>query len=136
MSLSGAEVQPEPFRHVAVPNMLARDDSLRLLDDLDTHELWQRRERRGFLRTDQADLSQLPRTSRLWQLQSPAALTDVLEQVEDTFSVHLADRVEFSVLRWTKGCGIGVHTDFGTGQSHRLLVSVAEPDWEASQAVS
>lgn len=71
--------------------------------------------------------------SRLAGLSSPGTLTSVREQVAAAFRSPLDVTVDFSILRWIEGCGIGPHSDFAGGQSHRLLISVSTPGWEVSQ---
>lgn len=116
--------QQKPFRYSVIPSALAPDVADTLLGWFEKDAPWTLRiaefyEQHEFVLTNEM----LP--AQLREVFSSAALGSLRAHVEQLFGARLAERIDVTAHRLTKGQRIRIHNDYIPGQeTQRLLIQL------------
>lgn len=118
------QLQQKPFRYSVIPSALEFDAADTLLDWFEKDAPWTLRiaefyDQHEFVLTSEV----LP--AHLRGLFSTGALSSLRTHVEQLFGVRLAERIDITAHRLTKGQRIRIHNDYILGQeTQRLLIQL------------
>jgi Rps23 Pro-64 3,4-dihydroxylase Tpa1-like proline 4-hydroxylase len=116
--------QLKPFRYSLIPRALESGVGKALLDWLETDAPWSLRIAE-FYEQHEFTVSSEVLPTHLRELFSASALDSLREHVAQVFGVQLAERIDVTAHRLTKGQRIRIHNDYIPGhESHRLLIQL------------
>jgi hypothetical protein len=120
----GAEKARGPFRHCVVSSFYPQSVSRRMLTWLSEEANW-RYGRTSFYEQFAIPLMDIAIPSDLAATFSERCLGLLRRQLETVFVTALEPSVDIAALKFVRGHGIGVHTDFGDDpESHRVVVQL------------
>ena len=118
------QLQLKPFRYSVVPKALEPSDGSALLEWFENDAPWSLRVAEFYEQHEFTISSEVLPTS-LREIFSEATLCAVRERVAKVFDVLLAERIDITAHRLTKGQRIRIHNDYIPGhESHRLLIQL------------
>ena len=118
------QLQLKPFRYSVIPRALESGVGKALLDWFETDAPWSLRIAE-FYEQHEFTVSSEVLPAHLRELFSSAALDSLREYVAKLFDVQLAERIDITAHRLSKGQRIRVHNDYLPGhESHRLLIQL------------
>lgn len=124
LASSVSRLQLQPFRYSLIPRALEPADGSALLDWLEKDAPWSLRIAE-FYEQHEFTVSREVLPFHLRELFSTIELDSVRERVARLFEVQLAERIDVTAHRLTKGQRIRIHNDYIPGQeSHRLLIQL------------
>lgn len=122
------EIQTEPFDYFVLPKAFDEEDSLRILNWLQTEAPW-RLVKADFYTQYEFDLKDVPLPTEIAFLRERSFLGYLVRQFEDIFSLKLSDQIDITAHKLVMGHTIRLHNDFIPGQeTHRLLIQF-NSDW-------
>lgn len=118
------EVQTEPFDYFILPKAFDEEESLSILNWLETVAPWKLVEA-DFYTQYEFDFEDVSLPDEIEFLYQRSFLDYLMRQFEEAFQVNLADQVDVTAHKLVKGHTIRLHNDFIPGQeTHRLLIQL------------
>ena len=118
------QLRLSPFRYSVIPRALESSVGNALLDWLEKDAPWSLRIAE-FYEQHEFTVSSEVLPTHLREIFSATALGSLREHVAKLFDVQLAERIDITAHRLTKGQRIRIHNDYIPGhESHRLLIQL------------